>query len=83
MSSDVLISNITRIHTTEMGKDRIAANLKLDLDDVVDYCKSKILDVRCEIHKRGKNWYCRIDGIEITVNAHSYTIITAHLVRDK
>ncbi len=23
-----------------------------------------------------KNWYCEIDNIKITVNAHSYTIIT-------
>ncbi|MDE5910121.1 MAG: DUF3781 domain-containing protein [Lachnospiraceae bacterium] len=26
----------------------------------------------------GKNWYCEVDGIKITVNAHSYTIITAY-----
>ena len=25
-----------------------------------------------------QNWYAKTEGCEITVNAHSYTIITAH-----
>ncbi|MBQ5549642.1 MAG: DUF3781 domain-containing protein, partial [Bacteroidales bacterium] len=32
----------------------------------------------CTITRNGKNFYCDIDGIIITVNAHSFTIITAH-----
>ncbi|MBR4215711.1 MAG: DUF3781 domain-containing protein [Bacteroidales bacterium] len=32
----------------------------------------------CNITRNGKNIYCDIDGIIITVNAHSFTIITAH-----
>lgn len=35
-------------------------------------------DPNTVIERQGKNWYVRIDGCEITVNAKSYTIITAH-----
>lgn len=79
-SSDILLTNIDKIHTTEMGIDRIKRNLKLNMGDVVVYCKEKMLDSNCNIYKRGKNWYCEIDNIRITVNAYSYTIITAHLM---
>lgn len=79
-NSKILIENINKIHTTEMGKDRIKRNLEIDID-VVKYCKNKILHVNCNIYKQGKNWYCEIDGIKITVNASSYTIITAHKVK--
>ena len=72
--------NIDKIHTTEMGIDRIKKNLKLNINNVVDYCKNKILDKNCIIYKQGKNWYCEIDDIKITINANSYTIITAHII---
>lgn len=74
----ILLDHIEEIHTTGMGVDRIRRNLKLDRIDVVTYCKNKILKQNCVIYKQGKNWYCEIDGIRITVNAQSYTIITAH-----
>lgn len=78
--SKILISNLNQIHTTPMGVDRIRKNLKLDSTiDVVEYCKSKITDKSCNIYKQGKNWYCEIENIRITVNSYSYTIITAHL----
>ena len=34
------------------------------------------------ITRNGKNWYISIDACKITVNAHSYTIITAHKEKD-
>ena len=37
-----------------------------------------LLDKKCNIYKQGKNWYCEIDNIKITINSYSYTIITAH-----
>jgi hypothetical protein len=46
--------------------------------DVVEWCKSKIMSKKAEISKQGKNWYICIEGCIITVNASSYTIITAH-----
>ncbi len=76
-----LLDNINKIHTTKMGVERIKKNLQLDNDEVVEYCKNKILDKNCLIYKQGKNWYCEIDNIKITVNSYSYTIITAHKLK--
>lgn len=77
----ILLDNIDKIHTTEMGIDRIKKNLKLDTDDVVEYCKNMVLDKACNIYKQGKNWYCEIKHTKITINAYSYTIITAHITK--
>ena len=79
MDKDVLIANIDKVHTTEMGVERIKKNLKINNNDVVKYCKEKVLDNRCNIYKKGKNFYCEIDNIIITINLYSYTIITAHI----
>ena len=76
-----LLDNIDKIHTTEMGVDRIKRNLKIDTADVVEYCKNKVLDKNCNIYKQGKNWYCEVENIKITINSYSYTIITAHIVK--
>lgn len=81
LNKDILLSSIDKIHTTEMGIDRIKKNLKLNTNDVVEFCKNKILDKNCNIYKQGKNWYCEIDNIKITINSYSYTIITAYLIK--
>ena len=81
MNKEILLSNIGKIHTTKIGIDRIKRNLKLDTNDVVNYCKNKVLDKDCNIYKQGKNWYCEIDNIKITINSYSYTIITAHTIK--
>ena len=75
-----LLENIEKLHTTPMGVDRIRRNLELsdDVKDVVEFCRQKILDDKAVITRQGKNWYVKIDGCIITVNAYSYTIITAH-----
>ncbi len=78
MDKEILLVNIDKVHTTDMGLARIKRNLKLDTNDVVEYCKNKILSKHCNIYKQGKNWYCEIDNIKITINSYSYTIITAH-----
>ena len=77
-SKEILLSNIDKLHTTEIGIDRIKRNLKINTENVVKYCKEKILDNNCNIYKQGKNWYCEVDNIIITVNSYSYTIITSH-----
>ena len=77
----ILLDSISKVHTTEMGIDRIKKNLKLNTNDVVEFCKNKILDKNCNIYKQGKNRYCEIDNIKITINSYSYTIITAHLIK--
>lgn len=81
LNKDILSSSIDKIHTTEMSADRIKKNLKLNTNDVVKFCKNKILDKNCNIYKQDKNWYCEIDNIKITINSYSYTIITAHLIK--
>ena len=75
---ELLIGNIDKVHTTEMGIDRIKRNLGLGDIDVVAWCKDRILDKSSVIDRQGKNWYIHIDGCVITVNASSYTIITCH-----
>lgn len=77
----ILLNNIDKLHTTELGIDRIKRNLKTDIIDIVEYCKNKVLNKNCNIYKQGKNWYCEIDGIKITINSYSYTIITAHKLK--
>ena len=75
-----LLENIEKLHTTSMGVDRIRCNLRLgdDVKDVVEWCRQKILATDAIIIRQGKNWYVKIDGCEFTVNAYSFTIITAH-----
>ena len=73
-----LLLNLDKLHTTELGVMRIKKNLSLDTDDVVSWCREKIQKSVAAIIRKGKNWYIDIDGCQITVNAYSYTIITAH-----
>jgi len=73
-----LLSNINKIHTTALGVERIKRNLCLDNKDIVGWCKQKIQDDNSSIIRNGKNWYVKIGNYEITINASSYTIITAH-----
>lgn len=73
-----LLRNIDKLHTTELGTVRIKRNLSLDTDEVVGWCKTKINSANAVITRNGKNWYINADGCVITVNAYSYTIITAH-----
>ena len=78
LNKDEFYKNVDKLHSTNMGIERIKKNLQLNIDDVVKYCRDKVLDKECNIYKKGKNWYCEIDGIRITINSYSYTIITAH-----
>ena len=76
-----LIENIDKLHTTEMGVERIKRNLSIETDDVVQWCRERILDQTVRIERVGQNWYAAVDGCKITVNAYSYTIITAHKIK--
>lgn len=73
-----LLDHLEKLHTTELGARRIRRNLALTAGDAVDWCKSKITGTGAVIERRGKNWYIFAEDCVITVNAHSYTIITAH-----
>lgn len=80
MNKEDLLNNIDKIHTTKLGIERIKKNLKLEISDIVLYCQNKILDKNCHIYQKGKNWYCEIDNIILTINIYSYTVITAHII---
>lgn len=73
-----LLTNLDQLHTTELGVVRIKRNLCLENEDVVQWCRMKISAPNAVIQRNGKNWYVSIDGCIITINAYSYTIITAH-----
>lgn len=73
-----LILNLDKLHTTELGIERIRRNLSLDSEDVVEWCRTQITAPEAVIMRKGKNWYVHVNECIITVNAHSYTIITAH-----
>ena len=75
-----LLTNINKIHTTPLGIIRIKKNLKLETNDVVNWCKMKTKNAE-NIIRNGKNWYVYVGDNVITINAKSYTIITAHKIR--
>jgi len=75
-----LIKNIEKIHTTELGIQRIKRNLELRTNDIVNWCKMKI-KLADNIYKKGKNWYVSSENCFITINSYSYTIITAHKIK--
>jgi len=76
--NNLLVDNVDKIHTTALGVERIKRNLGLEIDDVVAWSKKNVMHTDKMIRK-GKNWYVYTDDAVITVNAHSYTIITAHV----
>ena len=75
-----LTAHLDSLHTTALGVGRIRRNLSLGADtDVVAWCRARISAPGSEIERAGKNWYVTTaDRCRITVNASSYTIITAH-----
>jgi predicted transcriptional regulator len=77
MHKKVLIDNVGKIHTTEMGVGRIQKNLGID-SEPVSYCISKLKQDNSVVEKEGKNYYVDVDDCIITVNSSSFTIITAH-----
>lgn len=79
-NQEILIGNLPKLHTTVLGIERIKRNLSLNEQDVVGWCREKIGDPASRISRRGKNWYIDAGDCVITVNAYSYTIITAHKI---
>jgi hypothetical protein len=75
-----LLVNLNKIHTTELGITRIKKNLDLETNDVVKWCINKIKNAY-NIVRNGKNWYVYNGNAIITINANSYTIITAHKIK--
>ncbi len=77
MHKRVLLENVDKIHTTEMGVGRIQKNLGIE-DEPISYCISKLEKDDSVVKKEGKNYYVEVDDCIITINSSSFTIITAH-----
>lgn len=73
-----LIKNLDKIHTTELGAQRIRMNLSLDTPDLIAWSKNCVKNAD-SISRKGKNWYVDVGGCILTINAYSFTIITAHI----
>ena len=76
-----LTKNINKIHTTEMGKERITKNLNLKNIDPVTYCINVLKNGNSIVELKGKNYYIKNENEIITINKYSYTIITAHKIK--
>lgn len=76
-----LYNHLDKLHTTELGEIRIKRNLSIETDNVVEWCRNKINSADAIASRSGKNWYVNVDNCIFTVNANSYTIITAHKER--
>ena len=74
-----LIDNIEKIHTTKLGKERIMRNLNNNNVNIIDYLKKLLLTKESMVYQKGKNYYCEIANIIITINSYNYTIITVHM----
>lgn len=72
---DALLENL---HTTTLGAERIRRNVSPNAEDIIAWCRARITAPDAVIERRGKNCYITSGGCTLTVNAGSYTVITAH-----
>ena len=70
-----LLNNTDKIHTTKLGLERIKKNVNID---DIEFIKKIVLKKDSFIYKKGKNYYCEIDNLIITINSYNYCVITAH-----
>lgn len=73
-----LVQNLTKLHITGMGKERIKKNLLLNTNNIIKWCKERIAAENTVVTKKGKNFYVVSMGCTITVNSGNLNIITAH-----
>lgn len=77
-----LIQNIDKIHTTQMGLARIIKNIGIyrqnSYSEIINFCREIINNPSTKIIIHGKNYYIELNDIILTINRHSFTIITAH-----
>lgn len=79
MREPELLANLASLRTTELGALRVRKNLSLTAPDVLSWARQLIANSN-DIFRQGKNWYITAEGIRLTVNAQSLTLITAHRV---
>ena len=78
---ELILASLHKLHTTELGVERIKRNLSLSVDDVVAWCRKIIQSPSCVVTRKGKNWYANTQQVIITINVYSNTIITAHRIK--
>ena len=78
MTERELSALLDNLHTTAMGEERIRRSAVPNEEDVIAWCKERITAPDAVIERRGKNFYITSGGCTLTVNAGSYTVITAH-----
>ena len=78
--SNELFNSLDKIHSTDLGVERIKKNLNINPENVIEWCKGKIQEADY-VFRSGKNWYVHVEDFILTINAHSFTIITAHKKR--
>jgi len=44
-----LLNNLDKIHTTEMGSDRLKKNLQLQTEDIIGWCKKQITNKKSKL----------------------------------
>ncbi|HBB05501.1 MAG TPA: conjugal transfer protein [Firmicutes bacterium] len=74
----ILLANIERIHATERGEERLIQNLKLANRNPIRYVKDVLRNPKSHVYKKGKNFYCEYNHVRLTINASTFTMITAH-----
>ena len=74
-----LTENLDKLHTTPLGLERIRRNCFPECGDVVEWCRERISEPEAAAARYGKNWYVTSGDYVFTVNARSFTIITAHI----
>lgn len=72
----ILLDNIEKLRTTELGKDRIRKNVGEDIADPVEWCKNQIKLESSYVEAIGKNYYLYTRMFILTINRYTYTIIT-------
>jgi len=72
-----LLMNLNKIHSAELGIERIKRNLNINPDNIIEWCRERI-EKADNISRSGKNWYVHVDDFIFTVNASSFTIIAVH-----
>ena len=80
---EVLKNHIPLIHNTELGEERINKNTGLYPDEILSEIKDALIvnTNLSEVKRIGKNYYLKYRDVEFTINASSYTVITAKVVK--
>lgn len=78
MMKEYLLTNLDKLHTTDLGKVRLQNNLLLREENPVLWAKGFIQRSEIQISHKEKNFYVSDNYIVLAINTSSYTIIIGH-----